>query len=671
VRQAIARTALVIGNPSSLGFDTAFVDEQNRPLGAAADLPGAQAEADTVADLLQGLGYASVERAIGSECNAATVLAKLYQRPWRILHIAAHGVFGLRHVDGLARSGVLLSDGLLISAPEVAAMEVVPELVFLNCCHLGQVDTGRNDNKLAASVARELIDIGVRCVVVAGWAVSDEGAQRFAQVFYEKLLSERLSFGEAVFGARKAVWDWKPEDITWGAFQAYGDPGWQAEPRGAGDGGGAASLFVSPEELVDALAARRCALSRDSGNLSSADLQHEADAIEAMLKQRCLPSWLELPQVQSALGATWRDLGQLDKARQALRVAVQADHQFSLVPIHDIERLAETESQIGESRAELEIAAGRRPEAAEALIDLALRRLHSLDALVGAHDEPAPDGAHDGIVPGGLHDADAPGGAGAGRHGSRRSALRGDALKRKAGLSARWLLNEAARAVPDIAAMDAGRAAMSNAIEKAVVAYRAAEGKPESAQFSVRLALNRLALDALTGWPKPAARDAAISLAQYCARHADQSFARRPTFWDAVKQPEALLIERLLDGLLGGSDDLAQTRFDELRRAYQEALSNLTVKPSQIDTIADELELLSRFLDVMAMAPGGTEAMARTADRLLELALSVQPARAPRADRPRRSVEVAAPVPAVRAAKKTKVKAKAVTKATTKSRSKR
>ena len=62
------------------------------------------------------------------------MLATLYQQPYRILHISAHGVFDLRHQDGRLRSGVVLSDGLLITAAEIEAMEIgartgVPELL--------------------------------------------------------------------------------------------------------------------------------------------------------------------------------------------------------------------------------------------------------------------------------------------------------------------------------------------------------------------------------------------------------------------------------------------------------------------------------------------------------------------------------------------------------------
>ena len=61
--------------------------------------------------------------------------------------------FGKRAVDGSYRSGVMLSDGLLLSAAEIALMESVPDLVFLNCCHLAQ-RRGGNGNRLAAGLSR-------------------------------------------------------------------------------------------------------------------------------------------------------------------------------------------------------------------------------------------------------------------------------------------------------------------------------------------------------------------------------------------------------------------------------------------------------------------------------------------------------------------------------------
>ena len=40
----------------------------------------------------------------------------------------------------------------------------------------------------AATIARELIELGVRCVVAAGWAVNDRLAAVFATTFYDQLL---------------------------------------------------------------------------------------------------------------------------------------------------------------------------------------------------------------------------------------------------------------------------------------------------------------------------------------------------------------------------------------------------------------------------------------------------------------------------------------------------
>jgi hypothetical protein len=307
VRQVVGRSALVVGNPSTMAFGAAFPDTAGATGQQPAPLPGAEAEAEAVSAALSGLGY-RVRSVIGAERGAADVLSELYSPPYRVLHVSGHGIYNLRHRDGRGRSGVVLSDGLLIGAAEIAAMEMSPELVFLNCCHLGQIDSAARDgNRLAASVARELIDIGVRCVVVAGWSVDDARAQVFALAFYEQLFQKRRGFGDAVFEARRLLWEAKSSDITWGAFQAYGDPGWLADPQP--DGGAPAEpsgLYASPEELLDALASVRADLSRRTGRLSEREAQAQVQRVEQLLQTRTPPGWATLPALQSALGATWR-----------------------------------------------------------------------------------------------------------------------------------------------------------------------------------------------------------------------------------------------------------------------------------------------------------------------------------------------------------------------------
>jgi hypothetical protein len=624
VRQAMDRTALVIGNPSVEGFTIAFPGPKSRPAQPPPDLPNAKAEAEAVAGVLRSAGYTVTPLLEGSK--AIDVMGKLYAQPYRVLHISAHGVFDIRHVEGRRRSGVLLSDGLLITAAEVEAMETVPELVFLNCCHLGQVDdpTVRGGNKLAASIARELIQIGVRCVVVAGWAVNDAWARVFGEAFYEHLLLRRRPFGDAVFAARKAVWEANRTDVTWGAFQAYGDPGWLAEPR-ADDGGGAGrdGFYASPDELLDELARIRADFSRKRDRQGDRELQTQVDTVRRIIESRCPPAWPAMPEVQSALAATWRDLGRFEDARDAYRSAIQAEDKAGRVPIKDIEQLADIEARLGEQREARRRAAaagaaeappGEQEESPESLIDLAISRLETLDHLVSAQAHAA---AGD---PAGMP------------VNAERSALRGGAFKRKASLYAQRVL---AREQPAPEKGDAERLKMLEALEASAEAYRRAEASPGDHRFRPYNALNRLALKALLPWETPADRGAAIALAQHCRLAAAQSYARRPNVWDAAMQAEAVLVEHLIDGSLGRTGDGGQSAFEEVVRAYEHAMSNVTIKPSQLDSLLSQMETLSTFYDALSVDAGErSKPLRRVADRLLELLQRLQPGRPPRRNRP-------------------------------------
>jgi len=215
-------------------------------------------------------------------------------------------------------------------------------------------------------------------------------------------------------------------------------------------------------------------------------------------------------------------------------------------------------------------------------------------------------------------------------HGER-AALRGSAYKRKAALQARRLLTQHLSE----ADKDVVRREMIASLDRAIVAYQSTEGSPGSSGFSPYHALNRLALDALTDWASPASRDAAIELAQQCRRAAAQGFALSPSLWDAITQPEALLVEHLIDGGFGRAGDAGRAVFEEVARAYADAMLNVTVKPSQIDTMVSQMELLSRLCDALALVRFDDEALARTATRLVELVQRLQPGRAARDDRPR------------------------------------
>jgi hypothetical protein len=651
VTQAAQRNALVIGNPSIKGFAAAFLREDNDGK-AAADppgLPGAAQEAAAVAEVLEKHGY-TVERLIGQPAapagtmpgragapgpalvrkaeatpqgagadavTASDVLAALYRQPWRILHIAAHGVFDQPHADGCRRSGVLLSDGLLITAAEIAAMEVVPELVFLNCCHSGQVDAGRSSNKLAASVARELIDIGVRCVIVAGWAINDQSALRFADCFYKDLLGTRKQFGDAVFSARKAAAKDNLHDITWGAFQAYGDPGWMAEslPEDI-DEATAQAPYVAIDEFLEDLADTRVRMAHQHDTITPYDSGAMANRVD-QLTENCPPNWLNLPQMHSALGTTWRELNRDVAAYREFLASIQWEDQFGRVPIHDIEQLADVESRLGEQQG----AEGFRrkvpvlQKAGDALIGQACKRLDGLSALAAA---PPPE----------IGDAVAGAGTGAGgallesRVNCVRMALLARVLKRKASLRAYELQYDSNC---DAVQM---RAKIRAHLQEAITACKGAEGLPGSARFAPGLVLDRLALEALTLPFEQAHTTGNIALTRFCGNSADDQAGERSGPALHLLAPKALLVRHLLQRTLGDESDAGQLAFEEIAAAYAQATSNITLKPSEIDTIVGDAAILARFYAALAPSPNPAEAalMARTADRLEELARRLRPA---------------------------------------------
>jgi CHAT domain-containing protein len=213
--------ALVIGEPEC-------TKEYPRLFGARREALAVQANLTGPA----GLDPAKVEALISADqstvgADARTVINALFERPWRIVHIAGHGALPEKGKPG----GVVLSNGSFLGPDEIRNMRVVPELVFVNCCHLASGDAAQllrpsyDRAGFASGVAGALIEIGVRCVIAAGWAVDDDAATIFAETFYGSLLRGNR-FIDAVAEARQEAYTQRPQVNTWAAYQCYGDPDW-------------------------------------------------------------------------------------------------------------------------------------------------------------------------------------------------------------------------------------------------------------------------------------------------------------------------------------------------------------------------------------------------------------------------------------------------------------
>jgi hypothetical protein len=199
----------------------------------------------------------------GTEGASFDQITKVLQAGrWRVLHVAGHGDKPIESDEpgkGRPSRGVVLSSGTFIGPAEIMTLRPVPELVFVNCCHLGaataQTVLDYSRPAFAASVAQALIGIGVRCVVAAGWAVDDAVAEAFADTFYERLL-EGDRFMDAVALAREEAHSMGGN--TWAAYQCYGDPNWTLDLAGdaqrpAPAPGQEFAAVTSPSALVLAL----------------------------------------------------------------------------------------------------------------------------------------------------------------------------------------------------------------------------------------------------------------------------------------------------------------------------------------------------------------------------------------------------------------------------------
>ena len=289
-------------------------------------LPGARDEAIAVANTLAapdvGVGAGRV-RSLVNDDDAQTVINALFERAYRVVHVAGHGAEG---ADG----GVVLSGkDTYLGANEVRAMRVVPELVFLNCCHLAGRDAATvlepyDRAAFAANIAEELIKAGVRCVIAAGWAVEDEPAKKFATKFYATLLGG-ARFIDAVAAARAAAWT--PDGNTWAAYQCYGDPEWRWR-RQVGDAqrqtvnGDEFAGVASPVSL--ALTLENLAIASEYGAAkTAAALDAQADKVRH-LEAQFAPLWGAMGAVAEAFGVAFAAANDVDRAIAWFRGALDA-----------------------------------------------------------------------------------------------------------------------------------------------------------------------------------------------------------------------------------------------------------------------------------------------------------------------------------------------------------
>ncbi len=299
-------TALVIGDPDL---------EKSRDF---AELPGAREEAQLVANQLAASGYEVLDCIAQS---ATPILEALHKNGWRILHLAGHGVHQHLLTGSKRISGMVIGPDSFLTPGDIAQMRFVPELVFINCCHLGRVDGQPDLDRLglAANLGEEFIRMGVRAVIAAGWAVDDRAGQAFAAGFYRAMLAGE-TFGEAVRVARQEVWLRFPDVNTWGAYQCYGDPDFRFHRDGSAPQRWLTPLATAHElvvELENLAADLRAGAGGEAGPRIAARLARIPASQQA--------GWMIRADVQAALGLAWGEARCWTEAIACLKTALLAD----------------------------------------------------------------------------------------------------------------------------------------------------------------------------------------------------------------------------------------------------------------------------------------------------------------------------------------------------------
>lgn len=517
---------------------SAYVVGDPRVSSPYSQLPGAYAEGTAVYERLRKRFEVKPP---AEQPTALQVLAGLYEKPYRIVHIAGHGQYEPPATAGdKARSGVVLDNGVFLTAVEVGQMQQVPELVFLNCCHIGQTGTdtpahasGVEFNRLAASVSRELIEMGVRAVVAAGWAVDDDAALLFAGTFYDAMLDGE-TFGRALKAARVRTHQEFRDTNTWGAYQAYGDPDYRLDP--SGPRGTAPPLGpVDVAEMVEAI--------RDVSRRAD-DTVREAAATRALvtnlaeLVDDCPTDWLSRTDVLSEIGYAFGDLGEFETASNYLAAAIAGDGADSLTTMRAVEQRASYLARLADSNVE-----HRSGRARELHLD-AISALEKLVALAGTPE---------------------------------RYSLLGDVYKRRA------------CAEPDA---QAARVALQEAARNFALAHRC---NVDRQVFDPCPVLNWLGASALLGDPV----DDAELLIDRCEATACERSRSDKSFATAVGIAEARLVRALTSGRLGQDGDAGDGELRQLQAAYQDRIRETAPSAAELESACQKIAMACRLLDTL------------------------------------------------------------------------
>ena len=190
--------ALIVGNPAPMPD-------------SLAQLEGAEAEAQAIADILQTTPI------IGQAATETAVIEKMQQA--KLIHLATHGLFD-EH-QGLQSSlafSTIDDDGGFLTAEEILDLDLAADLVVLSACNTGR---GKITGDGVVGLSRSFLLAGAQSTIVSLWYVPDQSTSTLMTNFYSQLQTNSQK-PQALRQAMLSTMQEYPNPRDWAAFILVG-----------------------------------------------------------------------------------------------------------------------------------------------------------------------------------------------------------------------------------------------------------------------------------------------------------------------------------------------------------------------------------------------------------------------------------------------------------------
>lgn len=213
----LATRGLEVGAPTTRPSGAGTQGGDRRRLEEALALPGVKAEIDALAKLL-------TNNRIENEAFRLGAVEQALTQPYRIVHLASHGVFrGDMEESFILTYDHLLNMGRLAELFQSEAFDQAPvELLTLSACQ-----TAEGDQRSPLGLTGVAIHSGARSALGALWPVSDHATQRLLPAFYKRLREPEMNKALALQQAQLELMKSREmaHPFFWAAFILVGN--WQ------------------------------------------------------------------------------------------------------------------------------------------------------------------------------------------------------------------------------------------------------------------------------------------------------------------------------------------------------------------------------------------------------------------------------------------------------------